>query len=1001
MSLRFFHILLAIVFVPGAAYAAGNGAWDCEQAQNGQWTCQNQATPGSEPAKTVITTKPAAAEQTATGAASPPVQAQPAVQQPQAPVSTPEQPVVVEVPAQVAPQPGLPSAQVKSANPESPVPVQPAYVAPPVAASAPAPVQTVSQPVVTGAASATGIEQVAEASARQKRHVRVTESQKPRLQKVEPIHELPKTAATTKQPGWNCRAGGEKQNWNCDLAGQDTKGEPQVVESVQSDWSMLTPAFSNSQEMLFQRLRSEYKQDPWLDCANWRGRKKRLPATSAANRDAAPTDVTADFSESFESEVLNFTGNVDMVRADQHLLADKASYDTGADSMDAQGNVIYSEGSLAFAADTAMMDMSTGESRLRNSLFISGDGPLRGRAEVIYRDNEFLSRMNEAAFTSCPPGNQDWVMHASRLKINRESGQGAAKDLWMEYKGVPIFYTPYISFPTDNRRLTGFLAPSWGSTQRSGLYFTAPFYWNIAANVDTTITPRYFSGRGGMISNNLRYLTDSSKGKFGFEYMPDDKTLNKPRYSLSLQDNSTITSKLTSVVNLNLVSDTNYFTDLNTALGFNRSSFLPSTATLNYGGAGLGMNATIQHYQSVDPTYNQTQMPYDVLPKLNMNMSHMFDSMPVKVQMDTQYANFHHNVLVNGQRLMLQPAVSMPFESSAGFFTPKISVQSTQYELSNQSLAGQPSTINRTLPIASLDSGLSFEKALNFGGSNYNNIIEPRLFYLYIPRKNQSEIPIFDTTAYDINFNSLFRENSYSGYDRLQDANQITLATTSRYVDSKTGLEPLKVSVGSVLYFENRTVTLPTINTLTSKTSNYVGEVSGQIDQNLSYSTGAQWNTEQDSLASGKVGLKYRNQPNQLFDIGYRYRSASANPLVIPTLIPGTVSTLANISLADVSFRWPLFDQWYAMGRWQYSLNFDKTMESFIGFEKESCCWRFRVIGRRFINGATTNSYVASNVEPQTAFFVELELKGLSGIGDDVDYFLQTTLNGYRPAGSF
>ncbi|MDD4915082.1 MAG: LPS assembly protein LptD [Methylococcales bacterium] len=1004
MNLRFFHIWLAFVFVSGLVHAAGNSAWDCEQAQNGEWTCQNQGAPGAEPAKTVTPTpRRVGGEQSATGteplqpATQPALKQSPAASAEPAPAST--QPIVVNVPASAQPA----SVQAPPISPQSPVsaPAQPVLAQTPVPLTPPAPVQSALEQ--SSAAAENGESEkpaAAPAAEQQKRHVRVTESQKPRLQKVEPIPE--QTESIARQPGWSCQAGGNKQNWNCNLAGPDTKGEPQVVASGQSGWNLLSPAFSDSQELTFQRLRAEYKQDPWMDCGNWRVRKRKLLLTPQVNRDSAPTDVTADFSEAFEGEVLNFAGSVDMVRADQHLLADKASYDTAADTMDAQGNVIYSEGAMAFSAETAMMSLDTSEARLRKALFISGDGPLRGSASVIYRDNEYLSRFNDSAFTSCAPGNQDWVMHAARLKINRESGQGAARDLWMEYKGVPLFYTPYISFPTDNRRLSGFLAPNWGSTQRSGFYASMPFYWNIAPNVDTTITPRYFSSRGEMLTNKLRYLTESSKGTFGFEYMPNDQTLNKPRYSFSLKDNSTITSNLNSVVNLNLVSDTNYFTDLNTALGFNRSSFLPSNAALNYVGSGLNMNATMQHYQSVDPTYSKSALPYDVLPKLNMNASHTFGGgMPIKVQMDSQYANFHHNVLVNGQRLMLQPAVSMPFESTAGFFIPKVSLQSTQYELSNQTLAGQPSSINRTLPVLSLDSGLAFEKAMNFGDSTYNNIIEPRIFYLYIPRKNQSDIPIFDTTAYDINFNSLFRENSYSGYDRLQDANQITLAATSRYVDNKTGLEPLKASLGSVIYFENRTVTLPGINTLVSKTSNYVGELSGQINENLSYDTGAQWNTEQNSLASGKVGLKFRNQPNQIFDIGYRYRSANANPFILPTLIPGTVSTQANISLTDVSFRWPLFDQWYAMGRWQYSLNFDKTLESFIGLEKENCCWRFRLIGRRFINGATTNSYVASNVTPQTAFFVELELKGLSGIGDDVDSFLQTVLNGYRPASSF
>ena len=192
-------------------------------------------------------------------------------------------------------------------------------------------------------------------------------------------------------------------------------------------------------------------------------------------------------------------------------------------------------------------------------------------------------------------------------------------------------------------------------------------------------------------------------------------------------------------------------------------------------------------------------------------------------------------------------------------------------------------------------------------------------------------------------------------------------------------------------------------------TSNFITELSGQIDENLSYNTGAQWNTVQNRFARGQAMLRYRDQPDRIFDIGYRYRNANANPLI--TAVPGTssivgsaASTPATISLTDVSFRWPLFNDWYLLGRWQYSLNFNKTLESFMGLEKENCCWRFRMIGRRYINGATTSNTVITtntNLTPETAFFVELELKGLSGIGDDVDTFLQSSLNGYRKAGTY
>lgn len=961
MNLRFINIWLAISFISGTANAAGNPAWNCEQNSKGEWTCLNQGPAATEPEPVKPqTVKPQTAET---------VRRQP----------DPIKPEQVKPPQADNPPP---IAQTPAAAPQiaAPIPAPAATQASAVASPTPAAVNDISEPT------------------QPKRHVNVTQNQKPRVEKIEPVREPIATAP--KQAGWTCQSGDEKQAWNCNLVGRDPKGQAVPVPSPEADTQWLTPTFSRSQESTFQTLRGEFKKDPWQNCENWSMRRRKGPVLMV-DRENAGTDVMANSSEAFEGEVLNFAGNVDLTRADQHLLADKASYDTGADTMDAQGNVIYSETTLALASDTASLSMGTNEARLRKALFISSDLPLRGSAEAIYRDNEYLSRYNDAVFTSCAPGNQDWMIHASRLKINRESGQGSAKDGWLEFKGVPVFYTPYMSFPTDNRRLSGFLSPTWGSTQRSGFYVAAPYYWNIAPNMDATITPRYFSGRGEMLSNSFRYLTEKSVGTLGAEFMPNDQKIHKSRYSFSLKDKSTIMSGMSSAVDLNLVSDATYFNDLNTALAFNnRSTVLPSTALLGYGLPGASFGAFLYHYQAIDPTITTPGMPYDILPRLSLNLDHHFEGMPLKIGMDNQYSYFYRTPTDNTQRMMAWPYVAMPFESSAGFITPKISVQSTQYQI-NTLTAGQASSINRTLPVMSLDSGLTLEKSMNIGGSAYTNLIEPRIFYLYIPRKDQSNIPIYDTSAFDTNFNSLFRENSYSGFDRLQDANQITLAATTRFIDSTTGLEPLKASLGQIIYFQGRTVTTPGVPIQTSKTSNYIGEISGQLSQNWSYSTGAQWNTTQNSFARGQAVLKYRNQPNQLIDIGYRYRSASANPLVTPSVIPGT-STQANISLADASFRLPLAGEWYALGRWQYSLNFNKTTESFIGLEKENCCWRFRVIGRHYINGATyNNSIVTPNIKPETAFFVELELKGLSGIGDDIDYFLQNTLNGYRPAGYF
>ncbi len=966
MNFRFTKIWLAISFFSGAAGAANNASWNCVQSQGGEWTCLNQGQAASETPKQ-----------------------QPVVPEKSKTADAVKQPEIAELPAtQSADQ----SSDIPKARTLAPVVAEPVKPQPAAAAVAKVTEKTIPDS--------------------QKLHVKINE--KPLKDKQlaverETASSASAVASASNTPGWNCKTGGETKSWDCNLVGPDPQGEARVVAATEVSASLLKPTFSASQERLFQTLRGEFDQDPWRGCETW-SKKRRKPKPLADNvRETAETIVNADSSELFEGDVISFAGNVDLNRADQHLMADQASYDTAAETMDAQGHVIYSEQNLAFSSDTASISLGKDEARLRNAQFIAAEAPIRGNAAVVYRDSKILSRYHETTFTSCAPGNQDWMIHASRLKINKESGQGSAKNAWLEFKGVPALYTPYISFPVDNRRLSGFLSPNWASTQRNGFDTSIPFYWNMAPNYDMTITPRYLAKRGGMIRDKFRYLTDHSTGTISAEYMPNDDIKNTARYLASIKDKTQFTQHLSSDLNLNYVSDNTYFNDLNNALGVQTSSYLPSTAFLNYARPDVSFAAGIQHFQSVDKAMTDAMLPYSVLPRVNLNLSHGFETLPVNLGIDNQYSYFSHTTLDNGQRVNIAPYLSLPLESTAGFFIPKITGNYTQYQF-NSIQTGRPDNVTRTLPVFSVDSGMGFEKDLNFGDSSYTHTLEPRVFYLYIPRKDQSNIPLFDTSILDTNFYSLFRENRFSGYDRIQDANQLTLSATSRFIDNKTGLEPVRLSLGQIVYFQGRNVDLydqyykysPGYNSAaiqniqnpqSSKTSNFIGEISGQYTRTVSYKTGAQWDPDTNSLARGEVGLKYREKNNEVFDVGYRYRQK--NPYFAPN----------GISQTDMSFRWPLWGEWYGLGRWQYSLNFDKTTESFVGLEKENCCWRLRFLARRFINGysATTvyDPNLPNTLKPETAFFVQLELKGLSSFGDDVDSFLQRNLNGYRKAGYY
>jgi LPS-assembly protein len=504
------------------------------------------------------------------------------------------------------------------------------------------------------------------------------------------------------------------------------------------------------------------------------------------------------------------------------------------------------------------------------------------------------------------------------------------------------------------------------------------------------------------MAGKFRYLTEQAAGKFAAEYMPNDSQLNTSRYLFSLQNKSVINPALSSNMDLNLVSDSTYIATTGTALSFTNYNYLRSYANVNYNKYGFNLIAAADSYQSINAATPNTALPYRRLPQLNLNYAHDFSALPIHTEVLNEFVDFQHtNNIVEGQRINTRPSISIPLQTASAFITPKFSIQNTDYSLNNGP-ANSPAAITRTLPIFSADSGLSLERNVNLANSTFVHTLEPRLFYLYVPSANQNNIPTFDSSLYDFQFNTMFRENSFSGTDRIQNANQITTAFTSRLVDDSTGLERLKLNVGEIFYFHDREIGVPTllsngtiVNMGASKeaVSNLVTELSSELSKQISVNTGAQWNPIRNDIERIKANIHFKNQSNELFNIGYLYRK---NPL-----FPDGTN---NITQADTSFRWPIAKDWHLLGRMQYSLLYSDIQDSFIGIEKENCCWRFRLLARHYMNNVTiiNNQVVAATTgttvpgSSQDGVFFQIELKGLTGFGDDVDQFLQKSIYGFR-----
>jgi len=456
-----------------------------------------------------------------------------------------------------------------------------------------------------------------------------------------------------KRPGWNCKANAENATWSCSLIGRDPKGQARLMEGQESIIrSWFGYAYDAREEQIFSTLRDELQNDPWAACS---GRTSVKPEglPSAADRLVTPMHVSSDYSEIFDEEITSFYGNVDMQRADQHMMTDMATYDSEADTLDLQGDVYYSESDLALFSKTGFLNLGENKTKLRDVLFIAPEAPLRGSAGTIYRDSPTFSYYKKATFTSCPPANQDWVMHADRLKMNTRTGKASAKHAWLEFKGIPFLYTPYISFPLDDRRLSGFLTPSWGSTERSGFDVQIPYYWNIAPNYDALIWGRYLGKRGPALGTTFRYLTEMLEGSLEVELLPSDNeagesrglandgitplpTTKSFRGAARFRNGAQFTPQLRSDLDLNYVSDPYYFDDLGNSLHISTESFLRSFANISFNEhygeededqTSVAFLTQVENYQTID--VQQTSRPYQRLPQILLNLNRESEDWPL------------------------------------------------------------------------------------------------------------------------------------------------------------------------------------------------------------------------------------------------------------------------------------------------------------------------------------------------------------------------------------
>lgn len=819
------------------------------------------------------------------------------------------------------------------------------------------------------------------------------------------------------KPGWNCRSGAGQKGWDCALGGADPKGQAHLVSDSGTAMATTTEglyAFTSQDEARFRDMLTVIGVDPWAaSCA-------KLPAVRSTqdetgDRAGSALEIDSDYSEMEGNELYTFTGGVDLERADQRLLGDVVVHDKLAHTLNAHGDVIYHEKGTTVAADSLFMKMDSGQGKLRNAQYLFDDVPARGKAETTFFDDKQRSRYIKATFTTCRPGNNDWLMHASRLRVDKETGRGVASNAWLEFKGVPFFYTPWISFPTDKRRQSGFTSPNFGLSSGNGFSAAIPYYWNIAPNYDATLYPRYNVNRGMIYGAEARYLDSSGTGFMQGQFMPDDQKLAQNRGFFSFNDSRTLLPNLTSTLRLNYVSDNQYFADMWNTINrhdFLNRSYLPSTAALNYSDTfdALSVYSTVTaaNYQVLADNFPDSSKPYRLLPMWSFGLSRPIGVADGVFTLDNELSYFDHDSKAPIRRANIKPSLAFPWQNEWGFLTPKLSLQHTEYWIDNgltedpfvDPSGKQVGSVGRTTPIVSLDSGLKFDRDIDLFGDGYTQTLEPRLFYLYLPYSNQNNIPVVNSAQYDITFASLFRENRFAGLDRMGDANQFSLALTSRLIDQTSGREKLRLNLGKMFDVYEPKVNLvgarlndPILmsllagaNTNTVNRKDVIAEATAFVTDTLKVTPMVLWNYEDNRADRFQTMASYNAGNNRIFNVGYRYRYGLTDN-------------------SDISLSWPITKEWSVVGRWQYAWQLKTSLESFVGVQKETCCWKIGIIARQYMTGVglylpgnLQNTLPGTNVAAQpltNGVFLSLELKGFANIGDSIGHFLSYSIPGY------
>ena len=646
-------------------------------------------------------------------------------------------------------------------------------------------------------------------------------------------------------------------------------------------------------------------------------------------------------------------GDVTVRRQTRTVHGDRIELDRDTDRATARGGVWLEQDGLFIEGDNGEVNLDTGAFELDTIRYSVQPAHAQGRASRVRRDAAGITHLTAATFSTCPPGTPGWHLQADEIELDPQTGQGTAHGATLEFKGVPLLYTPWLRFPLGDERRSGLLTPSFGSNSSSGTTIGIPYYWNAAPNFDATIEPRYLSERGGQLRSEWRWLGPAGFWKLDNEHLPGDDKFGADRTLTRIEHSGRFGAWRTSIDAAD-ASDDEYFEDLSTRLDLSSQTNLRQRAQAHWSGTPGDLRLRYQDFQSLSGGEPFSQVP-------QIELTGRQDYGRFELDYRSELVRFERSDSDEGTRLNLRPELTWNLERPGWFLRPSVGWDYTAYDLDRTNSTG-PSGPDRSLPLLSLDTGLIFERF----GSSYRQTLEPRAFYVYVPEESQDDLPVFDTSEFEFSSAQLFRARRFNGPDRLGDANRLTLAVTTRLFDRASGRERLSASLGAIHFFDDRKVQLPSEPIATDEQSDLALELAARPTERWSSRLFVQWDADDDRTEESTLDLRYKADREHQVNFSYRFARDG--------------SEIANLGAA-----WRLSPHWMAVGSTRRSLDNEDNLETILGAEYASCCWQARVVARDYLGGQG---------EQETGISVELVLKGLGGLGDDAGGLFQRAILG-------